>query len=110
MVGRAEGRSVPEARRVAKQVVPLALLAAVRALSTAATGYHVPVGEYGRHWNFFATLAVVTAVAHVAPLPTGHSATAGALTLAAAHQWALTGPGARVYALDHERGPRARAS
>ena len=81
-----------EARRVAKQVVPLALLAAVRALSTAATGYHVPVGEYGRHWNFFATLAVVTAVAHVAPLPTGHSATAGALTLAA-HQWALTGPG-----------------
>ena len=84
--------AVSEARRVAKQVVPLALLAAVRALSTAATGYHVPVGEYGRHWNFFATLAVVTAVAHVAPLPTGHSATAGALVLAA-HQWALTGPG-----------------
>ena len=83
---------VAEARRVAKQVVPLALLAAIRALSTAATGYHVPVGEYGRHWNFFATLAVVTAVAHVAPLPRGHSATAGALALVA-HQWALSGPG-----------------
>lgn len=33
----------------------------VRLAVTKATGYHVDMAEYGKHWNFFLTLAVVGA-------------------------------------------------
>jgi hypothetical protein len=47
--------------------------ALIRGVTTHAADYQVPVGEYGRHWNFFATLAAVSLLAAVLfrPLPPG---------------------------------------
>jgi hypothetical protein len=97
--------------KMLKGVAPLVVLAAIRGATTAAADYQVPVGEYGRHWNFFATLAAVRALAAALPVPPRWSAAAGALVLAA-HQMALStylggllpaplGP----YLARHERGP-----
>ena len=57
------------AARVARRIGPLVALAALRAWSTGAAGTHVPVNEYGKHWNFFATLAAVMIVVDMAPVP-----------------------------------------
>ena len=70
----------------------------MRTAATRATAYHVPVGEYGVDWNFFATLAAVALLADAAPVPRGRarsgafSALAGAIVLLA-HQLALAAPG-----------------
>ena len=60
------------ARRAAAAVVsrpPRVALAALRAWSAGARGHAVPVNEYGKHWNFFATLAAVMIVVDMAPVP-----------------------------------------
>ncbi|XP_017570364.1 phosphatidylinositol-glycan biosynthesis class W protein [Pygocentrus nattereri] len=44
-------------------VWPLILLGLVRLASVKSTGYHEHVTEYGLHWNFFFTLAIVRVVA-----------------------------------------------
>ena len=77
------------ARRLAKRVAPLLALALARAVSVTSTDYHVPVGEYGKRWNFFATLAAVLVLVDVAPVPPGTSAAFGFAVLLA-HQWALS--------------------
>lgn len=41
-----------------KSSIPLIVLGVGRFFVTAQTDYHVPVSEYGVHWNFFITLAV----------------------------------------------------
>ncbi|KAA0716893.1 Phosphatidylinositol-glycan biosynthesis class W protein [Triplophysa tibetana] len=46
-------------------VWPLVLLGLVRLASVKSTGYHEHVTEYGVHWNFFFTLAIVRVVASV---------------------------------------------
>lgn len=66
----------PEARRkhisgswmghIAKQLLsvwPLVALGMARLVSVKMTGYHEHVTEYGVHWNFFFTLAIVRIVA-----------------------------------------------
>ncbi|XP_066552004.1 phosphatidylinositol-glycan biosynthesis class W protein [Amia ocellicauda] len=66
----------PEARRkqavgskfshVTKQLLavwPLVVLGMARLIGVKATGYHEHVSEYGVHWNFFFTLAIVRVVA-----------------------------------------------
>ncbi|KAJ8342903.1 hypothetical protein SKAU_G00328310 [Synaphobranchus kaupii] len=68
----------PEARRkeayvskisyVTKQLLsvwPLVLLGMARLISLKVTGYHEHVTEYGVHWNFFFTLAIVRVVASI---------------------------------------------
>ncbi|XP_029555401.1 phosphatidylinositol-glycan biosynthesis class W protein [Salmo trutta] len=68
----------PEARRkevsgsklsqVVKQLVsvwPLVILGLARLVSVKMSGYHEHVSEYGVHWNFFFTLAIVRVVASV---------------------------------------------
>ncbi|KAJ7997387.1 hypothetical protein DPEC_G00228460 [Dallia pectoralis] len=68
----------PEARRkevsgsklshVVKQLVsvwPLVILGLARLTSVKMSGYHEHVTEYGVHWNFFFTLAIVRVVASV---------------------------------------------
>jgi hypothetical protein len=47
------------------------------------------VGEYGVHWNFFATVAVVTTLAHVGPR-SGWPLAAAAVLVTGVHQAALT--------------------
>ncbi|KAJ8412397.1 hypothetical protein AAFF_G00127330 [Aldrovandia affinis] len=68
----------PEARRkesyvskisyVTKQLLsvwPLVFLGMARLISLKVTGYHEHVTEYGVHWNFFFTLAIVRVVASI---------------------------------------------
>lgn len=53
-------------RHLAKQlfsVWPLVVLGLARLASVKSTGYHEHVTEYGVHWNFFFTLAIVRVVA-----------------------------------------------
>jgi len=66
----------------------LIFLACARGLATHAMDYQQPVGEYGRHWNFFATLAVVDLCATATPLPPAFSSFAG-LAILVAHQTSL---------------------
>ena len=80
---------VRAARRLARRIGPLVALAALRAWSTGAAGTHVPVNEYGKHWNFFATLAAVMIVVDMVPVPPGTSTVFGGALLAA-HQWCLS--------------------
>ena len=77
--------------RTTTRVAPLLALAVIRGVTTHAADYQVPVGEYGRHWNFFASLAAVTLLAAVLPVTPRYGATAGVLLLSA-HQLALSGP------------------
>ena len=54
----------------------------MRGVTTHAADYQVPVGEYGRHWNFFATLAVVSLLAAALLVPPASSAAVGVAVLA----------------------------
>lgn len=63
---------------IAKQLMtvwPLVFLGLGRLVSLKMTGYHEHVTEYGVHWNFFFTLAIVRVVASVllALFPVRHS-------------------------------------
>lgn len=51
--------SVP---KLLKKVFPLLVVGFIRWASTAGTGYHVDPTEYGIHWNFFMSLAIVHTV------------------------------------------------
>ncbi|KAG2497252.1 hypothetical protein HYH03_004836 [Edaphochlamys debaryana] len=79
-------------------------LALVRLVSTRAVDYQVPVGEYGTHWNFFATIAVVAAVAGVVAVPPDRLLTA-AISATLLHQAALSYGGLGAWAVSPERGP-----
>lgn len=78
----------PEARRksilgtklkyITKQIMsvwPLVALGLARLISVKMTGYHEHVTEYGVHWNFFFTLAIVRVAASMllSVLPVTHS-------------------------------------
>ncbi|PNH09908.1 GPI-anchored wall transfer protein 1 [Tetrabaena socialis] len=60
-----------------------------RLASTRAVDYQAHVGEYGVHWNFFHTIAVVALLGQAVALPP-HRLAAAAAALTAAHQAALT--------------------
>lgn len=64
----ARGKKVQGSKlsHLAKQlfsVWPLVVLGFVRLASVKSTGYHEHITEYGLHWNFFFTLAIVRVVA-----------------------------------------------
>ncbi|XP_034033414.1 phosphatidylinositol-glycan biosynthesis class W protein [Thalassophryne amazonica] len=59
------GSKVKHVTRQLLSVWPLLLLGVGRVVSMKMTGYHEHVTEYGVHWNFFFTLAVVRVAASV---------------------------------------------
>ncbi|XP_061596947.1 phosphatidylinositol-glycan biosynthesis class W protein [Cololabis saira] len=74
---RGKGISGSKMRHITKQIQsvwPLLALGMARLLSVKMTGYHEHVTEYGVHWNFFFTLAIVRVVVSMllVVLPTRH--------------------------------------
>ncbi|CAN9501610.1 unnamed protein product [Ophioblennius macclurei] len=64
----ARGKNISgsKTKHILKQLMsvwPLVALGMVRLVSVKMTGYHEHVSEYGVHWNFFFTLAIVRVVA-----------------------------------------------
>ncbi|XP_071386018.1 phosphatidylinositol-glycan biosynthesis class W protein isoform X1 [Centroberyx affinis] len=101
----------PEARRknvsgskmnhVTKQLLsvwPLVVLGMGRLASVKMTGYHEHVTEYGVHWNFFFTLAIVRVAASMllALLPVGQS-WVFALLIGGLYQYALETTGLKSF-------------
>lgn len=62
---------------------PVLLIGFVRAALMWGIDYHVPPGEYGIHWNFFFTIAVISLVSTATDLSALASATAASLALGA---------------------------
>lgn len=58
-----QGSKISHVLKQAVSVWPLVLLGFVRLASVKSSGYHEHVTEYGVHWNFFFTLAIVRVVA-----------------------------------------------
>eukprot|EP00053_Salpingoeca_punica_P007858 m.71355 g.71355 ORF g.71355 m.71355 type:complete len:370 (-) comp14361_c0_seq2:342-1451(-) len=88
-------------RRYIKSVAVLLLLGLLRLTAITLTKYHVDDKEYGRHWNFFFTLAALKAA--LAFIPQRLSAVCGILVLLV-HQTLLSAAGLQHTVL-HE--PRA---
>ena len=84
-----------------KTVLPLYSLGLVRFANVSAADYQAHVSEYGVHWNFFLTMAVVTTVMRLLPIRQ-HHALPVAVALALLHQAALL-LGARDYILHAPR-------
>jgi hypothetical protein len=73
----------------ARRAAPLLLLGFGRLVATTSSGYVVPIGEYGAHWNFFFTLAAVALLAAAAPPARAGGAGAAAAAVLCAHALAL---------------------
>lgn len=52
-----------------RSAVPLFVLGVSRLVAVRASGYAVPIGEYGRDWNFFFSLAAVRLMSALLPVP-----------------------------------------
>jgi len=81
---------------------PIIALGFVRLAVLSGIDYHVPTSEYGVHWNFFFTIAVLNLVSTLADLDAQSSAFIGIATLFA-YQVFLSGFGGEEYIL---RAPR----
>eukprot|EP01069_Polyplicarium_translucidae_P004744 Polyplicarium_translucidae@DN2647_c0_g1_i1.p1 len=64
-LGRSKAGRQWNAKHAALRIGCMLLLGGARPVGVAALGLKVPIDEYGAHWNFFLTLAVVFAVAEV---------------------------------------------
>lgn len=97
-----------------RHVIPLIVLGLVRLVTTAAVGYHSIESEYGRHWNFFFTLAAVKISADVLPIA-AERASASGVAIALGYQYFLVALGASAWILqqpserNHSGGALARA-
>ncbi|CAN1175533.1 Uncharacterized protein At4g17910 [Linum perenne] len=85
-----------------KSSSPLLVLGFARLLSTRSVDYQVHVAEYGVHWNFFFTLAVVTILTSIICIPPKYSGILGLLLLVG-YQWWLVN-GLNLFLLSNERG------
>jgi phosphatidylinositol glycan class W len=81
--GGSGGGSSGGVRSAAARAAPLLLLGFLRLAATTSSGYVVPIGEYGAHWNFFFTLAAVALLGAAAPPPRRGGARAAAAACAA---------------------------
>jgi len=88
-------------RRLAS-IWPLLLMGLVRLVVLSGMDYHVPTSEYGVHWNFFFTLAVVAIVATALDLGQQASVAVGVVLLVA-YELLLTVGGFAEYILHAPR-------
>ncbi|XP_071447168.1 uncharacterized protein [Hetaerina americana] len=96
--------------RVIKSTSPFIVLGSIRYFCVLLLNYQTHVSEYGTHWNFFLTLAVIRVLGFVLTSVLGSRSSwrAGALFvfLAALHEWVLTSLGLREWVisdLSHRR-------
>lgn len=75
--------------RVCRRHAPLVAIGAGRLIAVKAADYHEVVSEYGTHWNFFFTLALVAAAAAVATPASARATALCAAALLLLHQAAL---------------------
>jgi phosphatidylinositol glycan class W len=106
--GRQKGHGVVSRAVVAaRQALPLVVLGMVRLVSVKNLDYAEHVSEYGVHWNFFFTMAVVPlALAIVQPvinLIPGPAYAIAALMLSAGYEVALESTGLKAWALTAPR-------
>ncbi|XP_034405955.1 phosphatidylinositol-glycan biosynthesis class W protein [Cyclopterus lumpus] len=109
----ARGKNISGSKmnHIAKQVLsvwPLVVLGVGRLVSLKMSGYHEHVTEYGVHWNFFFTLAIVRVVASVllAILPVSRSWVI-ALLISGFYQFTLETSGLKDFLIhnnDREKG------
>ncbi|KAA8586399.1 hypothetical protein FQN60_000235 [Etheostoma spectabile] len=99
----ARGKNISGSKinHIAKQLLsvwPLVVLGMGRLVSLKMSGYHEHVSEYGVHWNFFFTLAIVRVVASVllAILPARHSWVI-ALLISGFYQFTLETTGLKAF-------------
>lgn len=92
-----------------RKVLPLIVLGLARLAITKAVGYHLIESEYGRHWNFFFTLAGVNLMADALPIREGMAIPLGCLVsfayqcaLSSGHlnEWILESPSSRQHPLE----------
>ncbi|XP_015264972.1 PREDICTED: phosphatidylinositol-glycan biosynthesis class W protein [Gekko japonicus] len=91
-------------------VWPLLLLGFGRLMSVKAVEYHEHVSEYGAHWNFFFTLAIVRMAASlILTLFPVHKAWITAITLAVVYECFLTFTPLKMFILHGSDGRGSRA-
>ena len=105
---RGGGAHTHVARRVTRALRGSSALLALglgRLASTTASGYVVPIDEYGAHWNFFITIAAVRLLAAlVAPARGVLPALGWCALAAAAHELALRRAGLAAWLDSPVRG------
>ncbi|KAG2443216.1 hypothetical protein HYH02_009290 [Chlamydomonas schloesseri] len=84
-------------------------LGLARLATTRAVDYQEHVGEYGVHWNFFDTIAVVALLGAAVAVPPGRLA-AAAVAVTVAHQAALTLGGLGPWVMSPHRDPASLLS
>ncbi|XP_076957869.1 uncharacterized protein At4g17910-like [Bidens hawaiensis] len=98
----ARGISTMGLRSALSSTSPLLFLGFARLVSTTGVDYQVHVGEYGVHWNFFFTLAVVAVLTSIINISPKYCALVGSLVLIG-YQVCLMN-GLNSYLLSAERG------
>ena len=98
----ARRRGAPEGAPL-RAAAPLLLLGLGRVAALRSVDYHEHVGEYGVHWNFFLTMAVVAAMGSAFHPPAWLCAAAGG-SLLGLHQATLVGGGSRFVMSDDRSG------
>ncbi|CAK0851997.1 unnamed protein product [Prorocentrum cordatum] len=100
--GERQGRGLGKVMARALALWPVLLIGFVRFALVRGTDYHVPTSEYGVHWNFFFTIAVVNLVSTAADLGPAASAAAGVVILLA-YQFYLSALGGSDFILHAPR-------
>ncbi|KAL6078083.1 Phosphatidylinositol-glycan biosynthesis class W protein, variant 2 [Balamuthia mandrillaris] len=97
-----EGKERNGLLRCIYRALPLLILGFVRLAMVKGTDYQEHVSEYGVHWNFFFTLALISFLASMLSLPVSYSALFG-FALLTGYQFCLSNMGLREYILEHPR-------
>ena len=101
----ARNPSIPAGKRVLSAIFsssPLLLIGGARLLGTRAADYHEHASEYGVHWNFFFTLAIISIVASALPISMWKSFVLSAF-MTVLFEFFSVQYGLREYILSHPR-------